>query len=59
MKINKPTPQQIKSVRLSVGLTQTQAADLVYAGLRTWQQWEKGDRGMHKAFWALFNVRIK
>lgn len=53
-----PTPEQIISARKSAGLTQTEAARLVYAGLRTWQQWEKGDRKMHPAFWDLFKIKI-
>jgi putative transcriptional regulator len=53
-----PTPEQIKKARLDAGLTQAQAAALVYSELRAWQYWEKGDRSMHPAFWELFNIKI-
>lgn len=37
-------PQALTQARQRAGLTQTQAAKLLGAGLRTWQQWEAGDR---------------
>jgi len=51
-----PTPAEIRAARLAAGLTQSQAADLVCSKLRTWQQWEAGDRGMHPGLWKLFRV---
>jgi len=54
-----PTPAEIKTARESVGLTQTEAADLVHTTCRTYQQWEAGDRRMHPAMWELFNIKIK
>ena len=57
--LRKPTPKQIKQARLDSGLTQTQAAELIHAGLRTWQQWEKGDREMSLANWELFTIKIQ
>lgn len=53
-----PTPKQIKQARLSAGLTQTQAADLIYKKLRTWQQWEAGHREMDPALFELFELKI-
>lgn len=40
-------------------MTQTSAADLINSGLRTWQQWEAGDRRMHPAMWELFRIRVR
>lgn len=57
--MNNPTPKQIKEIREKYGLTQTVAANLIYKALRSWQQWEKGDRPMDPAFWELFNIKIK
>lgn len=59
-----PTPEKIRSVRESVDLTQTQAAELVHASLRSWQQWEAEEgapshRRMHPAFWELFLIKTK
>lgn len=52
-----PAPEQVKSARISAGLTQTAAAALVYSTCRAWQQWEAGDRRMHPAFWELFRLK--
>ncbi|MBV1706297.1 MAG: hypothetical protein KGQ37_03730 [Hyphomicrobiales bacterium] len=38
-------------------MTQTQAAGLVHVSLRTWQQWEAGDRRMHAGLWELFGLK--
>lgn len=55
-KIN-PTPQEIKQARIHAGLTQSQAAALIYKNIRTWQQWESGDREMDVAFFELFKIK--
>jgi DNA-binding transcriptional regulator YiaG len=52
-----PTPAEIRAARESAGLTQTEAAELIYCNLRTWQQWEHNDRRMHPAFWELFRIK--
>lgn len=57
--MDNPTPEQIKNTRTELSLTQRQAAELVHSALRTWQQWEKGDRKMHQAFWELFQIKVK
>lgn len=55
--IENPTPEQIKQARIDAGLTQTQAASTIYKNIRTWQQWEKGDREMDVAFFELFKIK--
>lgn len=52
-----PNPQKIKQARKTAGLTQTQAAALIYKQLRTWQQWEAGDRQMDPALFELFQIK--
>jgi DNA (cytosine-5)-methyltransferase 1 len=52
-----PSPTEIRSARERAGLTQTEAARLIYCTMRGWQQWEAGERRMHPAFWALFGHR--
>lgn len=52
-----PTPAQIRAARVAAGLTQTEAAALIYATLRTWQDWEAGKRRMHPAFWELWRAK--
>lgn len=54
-----PTPGEILAARTNIGLTQAQAADLIYAAVRTWQQWEAGDRRMHPGLWELFLIKTK
>lgn len=54
-----PTPEQVKDARQRAGLTQTQAAELVYSKLRSWQQWEAGDRAMHPGLWELFRIKTE
>lgn len=38
--------QALAAARQRAGLSQSAAAALISAGLRTWQHWEDGDRGM-------------
>jgi DNA-binding transcriptional regulator YiaG len=50
-------PEQIKSIRLELGLTQTEAGELIGAKLRTWQDWESGARNMPNAKLELFLIK--
>jgi len=52
-----PDPAEILAARRAAGLTQTAAAALVHSALRTWQQWEAGDRRMHPGLWELFRFK--
>lgn len=59
-----PTPAQIRAARELAGLTQTEAAQLVYATLRAWQNWENEidpaeSRRMHPAIFELFLVKVR
>jgi DNA-binding transcriptional regulator YiaG len=53
-----PTPAEIRAAREAAGLTQTEAARLIYCTLRGWQGWEDGSRRMHPAMWDLFLLRV-
>lgn len=55
--VRAPTSAEIISVRESMGLTQSEAASLVHSVLRSWQQWEAGDRKMKPAVWELFCLK--
>jgi len=57
--MNSPTPEEIKSARIAAGLTQPEAAALVYVDIRAWQYWESGQRNMHPTKWELFNLKTK
>lgn len=59
-----PTPAEIREARDAAGMTQTQAAQLIYSTLRAWQEWEaepKPDstagRRMHPGLFELFLVK--
>jgi len=52
-----PSPDEIVGMRINAALTQQQAADIVYSGLRTWQQWEAGDRRMNPAIFDYFLLK--
>lgn len=54
-----PKPEEIKTARERAGLTQTEAAALIYCTLRGWQDWEGGQRAMHPAFWELFRLKVR
>lgn len=51
-----PTPEEIIKARLSVGLTQADAAAIVYTTDRHWSNWERGVSKMPRASWRLFRL---
>lgn len=53
-----PTPEEIRAARAAAGLTQPQAAALIYSTLRTWQDWESGARRMHPAMLELWHIKV-
>lgn len=58
-----PTPAEIRAAREAAGLTQAQAAELIYATERTWQNWESegGEeaRRMHPGLFELFEAKVR
>lgn len=52
-----PTPSEIRELRERLGMTQTEAAALVYFSMRAWQEWEAGERRMLPAVWELFRIK--
>ena len=52
-----PTPEQIKQSRLNAGLTQKQAAEVIYKKVLAWQRYESGDRSMDCALYELFMLK--
>lgn len=53
-----PKPAAIKMARAKAGLTQTDAANVIYSTLRTWQDWEGGISHMHPGLWELWNAKV-
>lgn len=54
-----PDPAVIRTAREGAGLSQTEAARLVRGSMRSWQQWEGGQRGMPPAVFELFKLKIQ
>jgi len=60
------TPADVIRLRLrvqeeqGVGITlaQKHCAKLLHTSLRSWQQWERGERAMHKAFYELAKIKV-
>jgi len=57
-----PLPATIKRGRELAGLTQAQAAALLFTSARVWAQWESetatvSHRRLHPAFWELFLIK--
>ena len=52
-----PKPSEIAAARAAAGLTQTEAAERIHGKLRTWQDYEGGQRKMHPGLWELFRLK--
>lgn len=57
--MDSPKSTVIRATREAHHLTQSEAAHLIGASLRAWQQWEAGQRRMHSGLWELFNIKIR
>lgn len=53
-----PAPAEIAQAREEAELTQAQAGALIYAPMRTWQDWERGVARMSPAAWEYFCLLI-
>jgi len=49
-----PGKEEIRLARINAGLTQTNAAEIIYSGIRAWQKWESGEHKMHPGLFELF-----
>lgn len=52
-----PRPEELLAAREAVGLTQQQAADVIYTSLRSWENWEQGQRRMPASAFELFMLK--
>lgn len=53
-----PRPEAIRRARIAAGLTQTDAAALIFCSLRGWQDWESGARRLHPSMWRDWQNQI-
>jgi len=57
----RPTAAEVRAARKKAGLTQTQAAQVIYSTLSAWQKWESDEgaeaRRMHPALFELFLLK--
>lgn len=51
------TPKELQKARKRAGLTQTEAAKLVYRSLATWRNWELGRTKLDQAAAELFLIK--
>lgn len=52
-----PSPDAIRQARAVAGHSQSEAARVAYATLRSWQAWEAGERRMPRAMYVLYLLR--
>ncbi len=52
-----PTPEEIIAARKKVKLTQEEEAGAVHKAMRTWRQYEAGDRELDPALFELFLLK--
>lgn len=55
--IGSPGSAEIAETRAAAGLTQAKSANLVHVAVRTWKQYEAGDRTPHVALWELYLLK--
>lgn len=57
-----PKPEEIRAAREAARLSQTEAAELCFSTLRSWQNWEAGEAAggsrMHPAIWAYWKSQV-
>lgn len=60
-KSKRPSPSEVRRLRKALGLTQAQAAQLVHATMRSWQNWESEKSGpnMSEQTWELFRLKTR
>lgn len=60
-----PSPAEVIKLRegiqsrfgLGITASQDRCAALLHTSRRSWQQWERGERNMHLAFWELAQIK--
>lgn len=45
---------ELKALRIQLGLSQADAAEMVHVSMRCWQYWEAGERAINQSALALF-----
>ena len=53
-----PMPTEIKQLRISYNLTQSEASDIVCVTPTTWARWETNRCAMPAGLWKLFNNEV-
>jgi transcriptional regulator with XRE-family HTH domain len=55
-----PAPHEVREAREAAGLTQAQAAELVYMGhAKRWSEVERGVYALHPGLWELFRIKTE
>lgn len=52
--------RELLQSKKDLGITKAQdvCAENLHTSRRAWQQWERGERKMHRAFWELINIKL-
>lgn len=58
-KMDNPTPKQVLAARQAADHTQTEAAAVLGASMKTWQAWEYGHRNMPAPKYELYLIKTK
>jgi putative transcriptional regulator len=58
-KVASPKGTEVRELRETFGISQTEAAEMVYSTLRSWQNWEADEVSMHPAIWAWFKHSVQ
>lgn len=53
-----PTPEQVRALRASAGLTQRRVADILDCSARAVRAWELGERNMPSSLYRLLSMHI-
>lgn len=53
-----PLPVEIRRARVAAGLSQTEAAAILYRSYRCWWDWERGEKPMRPELWELWRVKV-
>lgn len=54
-----PSPETVRALRMSYGLTQREAAKLIYVSHQSWSNFETGNSPISRANWELFNLKLR
>ena len=52
-----PTPEEIRKARKAAGMTQEEAAEIIYIKMNSWMRYETSKSNMHPGLFELFLLK--